>query len=96
AEEDADDHGQLPSASILSRLPCVAIEEEEEEDSRLNPGCAICKDSFSVGSLVKQLPCFHLYHPRCISRWLSTKNTCPLCRYQLPTDNEDDEYSSSS
>nr|ABR17130.1 unknown [Picea sitchensis] len=47
--------------------------------------CAICMDSLSVGELVKRLPCLHRYHVDCILPLLSSRNLCPLCRYELPT-----------
>ncbi|KAL0375491.1 UNVERIFIED_CONTAM: E3 ubiquitin-protein ligase RING1-like [Sesamum radiatum] len=53
--------------------------------------CAICKDSFTVGAVVNQLPCFSPLPPFCISPWLNTRNTCPLCRYEMPTDDKDYE-----
>lgn len=33
------------------------------------------------------MPCDHLFHEPCIRAWLSRSNACPLCRYELPTDN---------
>ncbi|KAM4082648.1 hypothetical protein ACJW30_11G191500 [Castanea mollissima] len=47
--------------------------------------CAICKDDLLLHSQAKQLPCSHLYHSQCILPWLSSHNSCPLCRFQLPT-----------
>ncbi|XP_019196057.1 PREDICTED: uncharacterized protein LOC109189890 [Ipomoea nil] len=81
--------GAPPAAvSVVNSLPCVVIKDHEQLD---NLACAICKDSLSVGSVVNKLPCSHVYHPSCILPWLSSRNTCPLCRYELPTDDQDYE-----
>lgn len=43
--------------------------------------CAICKDDFAEGDVVKSLlPCHHLFHKSCVLRWLTQyKRCCPLC-----------------
>ncbi|XP_071710039.1 E3 ubiquitin-protein ligase CIP8-like [Rutidosis leptorrhynchoides] len=50
--------------------------------------CAVCKDSVfnNEGKIVKQLECGHMYHGECIVPWLDERNTCPVCRFELPTD----------
>ncbi|KAK9130631.1 hypothetical protein Sjap_011118 [Stephania japonica] len=73
------------SASFVDSLPCVVVTEEHVKDNLI---CAVCKDPLSVGVIVKRLPCTHLYHPPCILPWLNARNSCPLCRYELPTDNK--------
>ncbi|KAA8520303.1 hypothetical protein F0562_014559 [Nyssa sinensis] len=51
--------------------------------------CAVCKDQFVIDVEVKQLPCKHMYHSDCILPWFLQHNSCPVCRFQLPTENDD-------
>ncbi|GAV65008.1 zf-RING_2 domain-containing protein [Cephalotus follicularis] len=48
--------------------------------------CVICKEEMSEGRDVCEFPCEHLFHWICILPWLKKRNTCPCCRFQLPTD----------
>ena len=85
AESDNSRRGAPPaSLSCVRNLPRVIIGEEGLD-------CAVCKEIFSLGNETTQLPCLHLYHAHCIVPWLSARNSCPLCRYELPTDDKDYE-----
>ncbi|XP_052173662.1 E3 ubiquitin-protein ligase SGR9, amyloplastic [Diospyros lotus] len=53
---------------------------------RVEEYCVICKEEMREGRDVCKLPCDHLFHWMCILPWLKNRNTCPCCRYQLPTD----------
>ena len=44
-----------------------------------NDKCLICLEEFKIKNQVLYLPCLHLFHSRCIVRWLLDKNTCPIC-----------------
>lgn len=33
-----------------------------------------------------RLPCGHFFHKSCISQWLKKDCTCPICRWELKTD----------
>ncbi|GKV25161.1 hypothetical protein SLEP1_g34639 [Rubroshorea leprosula] len=76
------------SKSVVENLPSVVVTKEDVECN--NALCAVCKDDINIGEMVKQLPCAHRYHGDCIVPWLGIRNTCPVCRHELPTD--DSEY----
>ncbi|AEO60746.1 hypothetical protein MYCTH_2069178, partial [Thermothelomyces thermophilus ATCC 42464] len=40
----------------------------------------ICLEPFRDQSLVRALPCHHLFHAECIARWFRKHHdTCPIC-----------------
>ena len=45
--------------------------------------CSICLDDWPVGTKVRQLPCGHQYHPKCVDRWLQQDHRCPVCRHSV-------------
>jgi len=52
---------------------------------KLKGTCTVCGDDFVPKDELKRLPCKHAFHDECILPWLSSHNTCPLCRSELPT-----------
>lgn len=82
--------GSPPAAkSVVENLPFVELTMEELRGEVA--ACAVCKDEFLVGEKVQKLPCCHCYHGDCIAPWLGIRNTCPICRFELPTDDPDYE-----
>ncbi|BAT99899.1 hypothetical protein VIGAN_10144100 [Vigna angularis var. angularis] len=47
--------------------------------------CCICLDEFDLNAECYTLPCQHFFHQKCITRWLHTSQTCPMCRQPLQT-----------
>ncbi|RZR88427.1 hypothetical protein BHM03_00016009 [Ensete ventricosum] len=89
SEQDNNPKGSPPAAkSVVENLPSVVLMKEDTAD--VDTVCAVCKDGILNEERVKRLPCFHHYHEECILPWLGIRNTCPLCRFELPTD--DPEY----
>ncbi|KAF3443972.1 hypothetical protein FNV43_RR13662 [Rhamnella rubrinervis] len=79
--------GSPPAAkNVVENLPLVKLTMEELQKEDNVVVCAVCKEKILVDEEVKKLPCCHYYHGDCIVPWLSIRNTCPVCRYELPTD----------
>merc|ERR1719242_1006859 len=86
---DPNRHGPPPVAKdVLAKLPLITVTESMIIDDEAVTECAVCKDSFVAQEKVIELPCKHLYHKECIMPWLEMHNTCPVCRYEMKTDNE--------
>ncbi|XP_073154331.1 RING-H2 finger protein ATL40-like [Henckelia pumila] len=46
--------------------------------------CAICLDSFQEGDNCSSLPvCKHLFHAKCVDRWIRKRPNCPICRSRV-------------
>ncbi|KAM1639516.1 hypothetical protein EV1_009599 [Malus domestica] len=67
------------SPAAVVALPSVKVSSGGSE-------CMICKEEMREDRDVCELPCRHLFHWMCILRWLRKRNTCPCCRFTLPTD----------
>lgn len=80
--------GRAAAKAAVEGLPTVVVAEADAV--RGGAQCAVCKDGIEAGEGARRLPCAHLYHDACILPWLAIRNTCPLCRHELPTD--DPEY----
>ncbi|CAN6463104.1 unnamed protein product [Victoria cruziana] len=68
------------SVATVVSLEEVAVVEEGEE-------CVVCWEEMggrSCGGC--GLPCGHVFHVVCIVGWLKKASTCPVCRFELPTD----------
>ncbi|KAK8443829.1 hypothetical protein SEVIR_9G039600v4 [Setaria viridis] len=79
AESDLSRSGTPPAKKeAVDSLPTVNIKELL--------GCSVCLEDFEMGAEAKQMPCQHKFHPHCILPWLELHSSCPVCRFQLPTE----------
>ncbi|KAH6820331.1 hypothetical protein C2S53_017151 [Perilla frutescens var. hirtella] len=87
ADSDSGARRGAPPAAKAAVEGLESVEIGKEDNTIV---CAICKDLVNVGEVAKNLPCGHGYHGDCIVPWLGSRNSCPVCRFELPTD--DPEY----
>nr|BAN66011.1 conserved hypothetical protein [Babesia bovis] len=91
-ENDPNREGPPPTAQrILENLETETLDEEHAKELGT---CAICTEDFAAGDRINWISkdrklCGHGFHVDCIVPWLKQHNSCPVCRYELPTDDED-------
>jgi hypothetical protein len=73
------------SKKVLAELPLVQVTADDLIEET-NKECLICLDEQFIGSFSCKLPCGHLFHKPCLTEWLGKQCTCPVCRYELETD----------
>lgn len=71
------------SKSAIEAMPTIEIGDGHIST---HSHCAVCKEEFELGSEAREMPCKHIYHSDCILPWLSLRNSCPVCRHELPAD----------
>ncbi|KAL0906613.1 hypothetical protein M5K25_025123 [Dendrobium thyrsiflorum] len=77
--------GRGASDDQISRLPYWRFKEVEAVDEVAvnNSECCICLAKYIDRDEVRQLPCSHLFHLRCVDQWLKIISCCPLCKKDL-------------
>ena len=58
------------SRALQAAVPAVA---------RTRSSCAVCLELVQPWERGAKLRCGHAFHRKCITTWLQTKNSCPLC-----------------
>lgn len=86
SQNDMTRCGPLPAArSAVDAMPTVKISQKHLS---IDSHCAVCTDQFEIGGEAREMPCKHIYHADCILPWLAQHNSCPVCRHELPAEEE--------
>ena len=59
--------------------------------TKLIKNCSICLNDLKVNSNKKYIKCNMCdeeFHDKCLTKWLTIKNTCPVCRQEIIIYNE--------
>lgn len=61
----------------------TATASAEDSDDENTDCCVICLDPYADGDQLRQMPCKHEFHVKCIDPWLLANHNCPLCKYNI-------------
>ncbi|KAH7650934.1 Zinc finger RING/FYVE/PHD-type protein [Dioscorea alata] len=78
--------GRGASDDQISHLPqwrYKDVEANNVQHAHQNTECCICLAKYMDKEEVRQLPCLHLFHQRCVDQWLRIISSCPLCKQDI-------------
>lgn len=85
-------HGTPPaSKEVVEKLPVVDVTEPLLKQIGEGVQCAVCREELVIGDKMQKMPCEHSFHSDCLKPWLDEHNSCPICRFELKTDDHDYE-----
>lgn len=72
-----DEENPDPDTTTTTATPADDNDDEEKDC------CVVCLDPYADGDELRQLPCKHEFHVKCIDPWLISNYNCPLCKYDI-------------
>ncbi|CAB1100886.1 unnamed protein product [Ectocarpus sp. CCAP 1310/34] len=85
-EEERRQRGPPPASRMaLKNIPEVKIAALDLAEET-NRSCSVCLEDHELGETVVKLPCAHIFHRECVWEWLELHCTCPVCRFELETE----------
>ena len=90
-DDDTTSNNQTELSTGNSSVNTPPSPTPSAQSSQSVPECIICmtpiqRDAPNAGT--RTLGCNHTFHTECIEQWLNTHSDCPLCRTQVPRNNE--------
>lgn len=61
----------------IRALPLIKVSSMDVKPQ--GGSCAVCLGDFRPEEFLRELPCRHHFHRRCVDKWLSRNKRCPLC-----------------
>ncbi len=89
---DTNRYGSPPaSKKEIEKLNKYILTKEKLDNFGIENICSVCKEEFQIGNEMLDLPCNHYFHKDCLMPWLNQHDSCPVCRFELQTEDEDYE-----
>ncbi len=84
--------GLVGSLIVKPEKPKIKLEKikmtkslytKNDGDKNEAPSCCICLAQMKINQEVTLLKCQHLFHFKCLDKWVENKEVCPFCRGKI-------------
>jgi hypothetical protein len=72
--------------NVLDLLPESKLKEVKKlpQDKK---SCVICLEDYKENDTILTIPCYHIFHKKCVIDWFKNDNTCPICKFKINKQN---------
>ena len=74
---------QKPKPKLKKLKMCKDLYTKNDAGKLEKPTCCICLIPMKIGDDIVLLKCQHLFHFKCLEKWVETKEVCPFCRGKI-------------
>ena len=74
---------QKPKPKLKKLKMCKDLYTKNDAGKIEKPTCCICLIPMKIGDDIVLLKCQHLFHYKCLEKWVETKEVCPFCRGKI-------------
>ncbi len=57
--------------------------KDKFNDAITEDECPICLSKYRITDKIKELPCRHIFHKKCLKKWFERSDNCPLCKFDI-------------
>ena len=72
-----------PKLKLKKIKMCKALYTKNDSGKIEKPTCCICLGLMKIRDDIVLLKCQHLFHFKCLEKWIETKEACPFCRGKI-------------
>ena len=72
-----------PKIKLKKIKMCKDLYQTNDNGKSEKPTCCICLGIMKLNDDVTLLKCQHLFHFKCLDKWVETKEACPFCRGKI-------------
>lgn len=80
-DEDYEDDDEERPGATAAEIQMLPIGKMAALSTPIN--CSVCLEDIGAGADIMTLPCAHVYHRDCVSKWLQMKKECPKCKCNI-------------
>ena len=74
---------QKPKIKLQKIKMCKNLNVKNDGNLNEQPTCCICLAPMKIKQDVTLLKCQHLFHYKCLDKWVQNKEVCPFCRGKI-------------
>jgi hypothetical protein len=57
--------------------------KDKFNDAITEDECPICLCKYKITDKIKELPCRHIFHKKCLKQWFQRSDSCPICKFDI-------------